>query len=72
MTIDITLDSAVEDIVQAWPEAVTYLLDRHRIRVICCGAPIWATIRQLAETHDVDANTLLDGLRSHLSQGSRA
>ncbi len=63
---EINGDSSVEDVVLAFPDAVSYLRDRHDLRVICCGAPLWVSLRDLAENKGLDSNTVVNGLREHL------
>jgi hypothetical protein len=64
---DISPNSTIEDIVETFPDAVTYLLEKHQLRVICCGAPIWTTLSELAEKKAIDPETLCEGLRQFLA-----
>jgi len=60
---DIQLASPIEDVVNAFPQTVTWLIEAHGIRVIRCGAPIWATVEELAEMHGLPPASLLAALR---------
>ncbi len=60
---EIQLDSPIEDVVNAYPQVVTWLIETHQIRVIRCGAPIWATIAELADMHGLPAEAFLRDLR---------
>jgi len=46
-------DSSVEEIVEAVPEAVAYLM-RKGIQPIACGAPIWGTLEEAARGQGYD------------------
>ena len=45
--ITVTPSTSIEELVNAIPEAVTYLM-RHGIRCIRCGEPIWGTLEDAA------------------------
>ena len=60
---EIDLDSSIEDVVTAHPPIVTWLIETHGIRVIRCGAPIWATVGELAEQHRLEPLEFLQGRR---------
>lgn len=60
---DIQLGSPIEDVVNAFPHTVTWLIEAHRIRVIRCGAPIWATIGELADMHGLEPDAFLRELQ---------
>ena len=60
---EIQLASPIEDVVNAFPQTVTWLIEAHRIRVIRCGAPIWATVEELADMHGLPADAFLRELR---------
>ncbi len=64
---DIQPDTAVEDVVAEFPQAATYLLEQHNLRVICCGAPVWATLGQIARTRGLSPAEVVDGLRAYLA-----
>ena len=67
---EIQLDSPIEDVVNAYPQVVTWLIETHQIRVIRCGAPIWATIEELADMHGLAAQDFLRDLRDSARTGS--
>ncbi len=43
MNIEISLDTIIEDLVEAEPESVTFLMEKG-IRCLRCGEPIWGTL----------------------------
>jgi methionine synthase II (cobalamin-independent) len=43
----ITRDTSIEDLVNAVPESVSYLMKK-RIKCLACGEPIWGTLREAA------------------------
>jgi iron-sulfur cluster repair protein YtfE (RIC family) len=50
-------DMLVEELVEEWPGAVSYLL-RRGITVIACGAPVWGTLEEAARSGGCDADEL--------------
>ncbi|MDH7605287.1 MAG: DUF1858 domain-containing protein [Melioribacter sp.] len=44
----ITKDIYIEDLVELFPEAVTYLMEKG-IRCLQCGEPIWGTLETAAK-----------------------
>lgn len=66
---DIQLASPIEDVVNSFPQTVTWLIESHRIRVIRCGAPIWATVEELAEMHGLPPDSFLQALRDSARSG---
>ena len=49
----ITRDTTIEELVEAVPGAVTYLMEHH-IRCIRCGEPIWGTLEEAAREKGYD------------------
>jgi hybrid cluster-associated redox disulfide protein len=41
-------DTTIEELVELYPEAVTYLMEQG-IRCIRCGEPIWGTLEEAAK-----------------------
>lgn len=39
----ITLDTTIEDVVEWYPDAVSFLME-HGIRCLICGEPAWGTL----------------------------
>jgi len=50
--MEITPDTAVEDLVRDVPASVR-ILSRHGLVCIRCGEPYWGTLRQLAESKGI-------------------
>ncbi|MEJ2184460.1 MAG: DUF1858 domain-containing protein [Gemmatimonadota bacterium] len=46
-------DTSIEDLVDAVPEAVPYLIGKG-IQAIACGAPIWGTLEEAARSQGYD------------------
>ena len=51
--MNITADTAVEDLVEEHPKAAGFLADRG-IVCIRCGEPYWGTLRDLAATKNLE------------------
>ena len=45
--VTITRDITIEDLVNAVPESVSYLM-KNRIKCLACGEPIWGTLEEAA------------------------
>jgi methionine synthase II (cobalamin-independent) len=45
--MELTADISVEELVNAYPQAVSFLADRGLV-CIRCGEPFWGTLRELA------------------------
>lgn len=58
--------TTVEELVEAWPDAVGFLRERYDLRVICCGAPVWATVGELEKSRSLAPGELVTGLRERL------
>ena len=46
MGIDISLDTSIEELVERYPQAVSFL-SRRGVRCIRCGEPLWCTLGEL-------------------------
>ncbi len=55
--------TTVEELVEAWPDAVGFLRERYDLRVICCGAPVWATLGELERSRNIASGELVSGVR---------
>ncbi len=64
---DINEHTSIEDLVQAWPGAVGFLMDRFSMRLICCGTPVWANLQQLARNKGVDPVEVVEALQKELA-----
>jgi len=53
MDIDISLDMSVEEIVERYPEAVSFL-SRRGVRCIRCGEPLWCTLGELLHDDGIE------------------
>jgi len=49
----ISLDTQIEDIATAYPEAVGFLI-RCGVRCIRCGEPVWGTLGELLEETGIE------------------
>ena len=68
MDIKISLDTAVEDLVLRFPEAVGFLAKRG-VRCIRCGEPLWCSLGELLGEEDVKCPQLLvDELRDYIEK----
>jgi len=67
-TTPVTLEETVEDIVERFPEASAFLLERG---VVCirCGEPAWCALGELIEEKELDGKAILRDLNKHLGVG---
>jgi len=49
--MDVTRDIDIEDLVEAYPDAVTFLMEKG-IRCLRCGEPIWGTLGSAMDEKD--------------------
>ena len=59
-------DTLVEDLVNAVPESIAYLMGRG-IQAIACGAPIWGTLEEAARGRrysDEEIDDMVEELRA--------
>jgi len=64
LTMPITKDITIEDLVEQLPQSVRYLMN-HGIVCILCGEPIWGTLEQAAKKKgfgDEDIQKFVDDL----------
>ncbi len=47
-TLPVNKDIYIEDLIELYPEAVTYLM-KQGIRCLVCGEPIWGTLESAAK-----------------------
>ncbi len=45
MNTNITLDTTIEDLVERYPDAVSFLME-YGIRCLICGDPAWGTLKE--------------------------
>lgn len=70
MEAKVTLDMQVEDLVEAFPEAVKFLTKRG-LRCIRCGEPIWGTLEEFLQSEGVEnPQKLVEELNAYI-QGRR-
>ncbi len=50
--MELTADIPIEELVNAYPQAVGFLADRGLI-CIRCGEPFWGTLRELADSKNM-------------------
>jgi hypothetical protein len=68
MSVQITLDTQIEDLVRDFPEAVGFLT-RHGIRCIRCGEPLWCSLGELLEQEGIeDLHPFVAELRKFLKR----
>ncbi len=48
MSIEITADTLIEELIENVPEAILYLRKKG-IRCVLCGEPIWVTLEEAAK-----------------------
>jgi methionine synthase II (cobalamin-independent) len=66
MDTQVTLDTAIEDLVKEYPQAVGFLT-KQGIRCIRCGEPLWCTLGELLEEDGVkNPQQLINKLNSFL------
>jgi len=58
-------DTSIEDLVDALPESIGYLLGKG-IQVIVCGEPIWGTLEEVAKGKGY-TDPQIDGILADLS-----
>ena len=53
MEAKVTMDMQVEDLVEAFPEAVRFLT-KSGLRCIRCGEPVWGTLEEFLQSEGVE------------------
>jgi hypothetical protein len=68
MTMNITPDIDVEELVEHYPKAVNFLADRG-IVCIRCGEPYWGTLRELAASKSMGdrVEEIVNDLKAYLA-----
>ncbi len=51
MATEISRDTIIEDLVEAYPDAITFLMEKG-IRCLRCGEPIWGTLGSAMDEKD--------------------
>ena len=65
--VAITLDTPVDELVEAYPAAVGFLAD-NKVVCILCGEPYWGTLGDLmAQKNIAEPEALLNRLNEHLT-----
>lgn len=68
MDVKISLDTPVEELIERFPEAVSFLL-RRSIRCIGCGEPLWCTLGELLKEEGIEnPQNLLDELNKQIKK----
>lgn len=71
METKVTLNMQVEELVEAFPEAVRFLTKRG-LRCIRCGEPIWGTLKEFFLSESVeDLQRLVDELNAYIQERRR-
>jgi len=69
VAIEITEDTTIEELLEAFPAANGYLIE-HGLPCVVCGEPFWGTVGELARRSRVEnVAELIAGLRRHLEGG---
>ncbi len=68
LTHPVTLEDTVEDLVERYPRAIAFLMERG-IRCIKCGEPAWGTLCELIHESPQDAEKLVADLNRFLDEG---
>ena len=68
MDAKISLDTPIEELVECFPEVVSFLL-RRSIRCIGCGEPLWCTLGELLKKEGIEnPRILLDELNKQIKK----
>ncbi len=70
MAAEISRDTIIEDLVDAWPDAITFLMEKG-IRCLRCGEPIWGTLGSAMDEKDFPIErqmTIVQELRTYLDK----
>lgn len=68
MGIDISLDTSIEELVERYPEAVSFL-SRRGVRCIRCGEPLWCTLGELLHDDGIEnPQDLVQELAEHMQK----
>jgi methionine synthase II (cobalamin-independent) len=51
MAVEISRETIIEDLVEAYPDAVTFLMEKG-IRCLRCGEPIWGSLASAMDEKD--------------------
>lgn len=65
----VTKDIYIEDLVELYPDSVTYLMNKG-IRCLVCGEPIWGTLESAAKEKgfgETEINTFVSELNNLLN-----
>ncbi|MCB2203766.1 DUF1858 domain-containing protein [bacterium] len=68
--MDISRESIIEDLVEKYPDAVTFLMEKG-IRCLRCGEPIWGTLGSAMDEKDFPIDrqmVIVKELRSFLQE----
>ncbi len=60
-------DMTVEEVVEKYPQAVGFLMDKG-IMCMICGEPVWGTLGELIAEKGLDVRTTIDELNSDLDK----
>jgi len=68
MQAKIFSDIEIEELVASFPEAVGFL-NKHGVRCVMCGEPVWGTLGKLLEEEGIeDAQDLIDELNKYIQR----
>jgi methionine synthase II (cobalamin-independent) len=71
MEAKVTLEMQVEELVEAFPEAVRFLT-RRGLRCIRCGEPVWGTLKEFLLSESVeDPQRLVEELNAYIQERRR-
>jgi hypothetical protein len=55
----VSSDIAIEDLIETYPDAVSYLIQKG-LPCVVCGEPFWGTLKELAEQNGWDEKKLAE------------
>lgn len=68
MDIKVSLATSVEELVEHFPEAVSFLV-RNGVRCIRCGEPLWCSLGELFKEEGIEnPQYLVEKLNNHLEK----
>ena len=71
MEAKVTMDMQVEDLVEAFPEAVRFLTKRG-LRCIRCSEPVWGTLEEFLRSEGVEnSEKLVEELNAYIQERKR-
>jgi len=63
----ITQDILIEDLVDAYPESVSILME-YDVQCIACGEPVWGTLSEKIRSKNLDPEPVMEALHQMETQ----